>query len=66
MRFEMRIDGEMSQTFVKAFPELDHVVMGGQSVLFGSVGEPSELYGLLLRCQSLGLHVIEMRQLPDA
>ncbi|MFD7438823.1 hypothetical protein [Streptomyces sp. NPDC059861] len=66
MRFEMRIDGGTSQTLAKAFPELDHVVMGGQSVLFGSVGEPFELYRLMLRCQSLGLHVIEMRHLPDA
>ncbi|MFJ4467455.1 hypothetical protein ACIP2X_08145 [Streptomyces sp. NPDC089424] len=62
---ELRIDGEMSLSLVKAFPELDHVVVGGQSVLFGSVDEPSELYRLLLRCESLGLHVIEMRQLSE-
>ncbi|KUO08449.1 hypothetical protein U5640_38115 [Streptomyces sp. SS7] len=65
MRYEIRVDGQMSETLIKVFPELDHVVMSGQTVLFGHVVDEAHLYGLLARCQSLGLRVLEMRQMPD-
>jgi hypothetical protein len=64
MHYEIRVEGHMSETLAKAFPELDHVVMAGQTVLFGSVVDEAQLYGLLARCQSLGLRVLEMRQVP--
>ncbi|KUN85411.1 hypothetical protein [Streptomyces griseoruber] len=65
MRYEIRVDGQMSETLIKVFPELDHVVMSGQTVLFGHIVDEAHLYGLLARCQSLGLRVLEMRQMPD-
>lgn len=65
MRYEIRVDGHMSETLAKAFPELDHVVMSGQTVLYGPVLDEAQLYGLLARFQSLGLRVVEMRQLPE-
>ena len=36
----------------------------GQTILFGPVVDEAHLYGLLARCRSLGLRVVEMRQLP--
>jgi hypothetical protein len=65
MRYEIRVEGHVSKTLAKVFPELDHVVMSGQTVLFGPVVDDAHLYGLLARCQSLGLRVLEMRRLPD-
>ncbi len=65
MRYEIRVDGHVSETLSKAFPELDHVVMSGQTVLFGPIVDEAHLYGLLARCQSLGLRVVEMRQVPE-
>ena len=65
MRYEIRIEGHLSETLAKAFPELGHVVMSGQTILFGPVVDEGHLYGLLARCQSLGLRVVEMRQLSD-
>ncbi|MFF8396931.1 hypothetical protein [Streptomyces sp. NPDC016172] len=65
MHYEIRVDGHMSETLSKAFPELDHVMMAGQTVLFGPVVDEAHLYGLLARCQSLGLRVVEMRQVPE-
>ncbi|MFI0512106.1 hypothetical protein RKD19_001262 [Streptomyces canus] len=65
MRYEIRVDGHMSDTMAEAFPELERVVMSGQTVLFGSVIDEAQLFGLLARCQSLGLHVVEMRRMPD-
>ncbi|MZF84526.1 hypothetical protein [Streptomyces sp. SID5643] len=65
MRYEIRIAGQMSETLAKVFPELDHVVVSGQTLLFGPVVDDAHLYGLLTRFQSLGLRVVEMRQLPE-
>ncbi|MCK8434710.1 hypothetical protein G3I77_17290 [Streptomyces sp. D2-8] len=65
MHYEIRVDGHMSETMSKAFPELDHVMMSGQTVLFGPVVDEAHLYGLLARCQALGLRVVEMRQVPE-
>ncbi|MEU1273125.1 hypothetical protein [Streptomyces sp. NPDC005799] len=64
-RYEIRIDGQLSTTLTAAFPELDHVVMSGQTVLFGPVVDEAQLYGLLIRCRSLGLRVVEMCQVPE-
>lgn len=65
MRYEIRVDGQMSETLTRAFPELEHVMMSGQTVLYGPVVDEAHLYGLLARFQSLGLHVVEMRRLPE-
>ncbi|MET7738518.1 hypothetical protein ABZT02_45830 [Streptomyces sp. NPDC005402] len=65
MRYEIRVDGHMSETLIRAFPELEHVQMAGQTVLSGPVVDEAQLYGLLARCRSLGLQVLEMRQLPE-
>ncbi|MEU0443144.1 hypothetical protein ABZ202_25935 [Streptomyces sp. NPDC006186] len=65
MRYEIRVEGNLSDTMAKAFPELGHVVMSGQTVLYGPVVDEAQLYGLLARCRSLGLHVLEMRRVPE-
>jgi hypothetical protein len=65
MRYEIRVDGHLSETLTEAFPELEHVVMSGQTVLYGPVIDEAHLYGLLTRFQSLGLRVVEMRELPE-
>ncbi|ANP50548.1 hypothetical protein J2Z21_004286 [Streptomyces griseochromogenes] len=65
MRYEIRVDGRMSETLSKAFPELEHVVTSEQTLLFGRVVDEAHLFGLLARCRSLGLRVLEMRQLPE-
>ncbi|MGN9789814.1 hypothetical protein ACWGH4_01015 [Streptomyces sp. NPDC054847] len=65
MRYEIRVEGHISETLAKAFPELGYVVMSGQTVLFGPVVDDAHLYGLLARFQSLGLRVLEMRQVPE-
>ncbi|MFE2039359.1 hypothetical protein ACFXAZ_00240 [Streptomyces sp. NPDC059477] len=65
MRYEIRVEGLMSDTLTQAFPEFGHVMISGQTVLFGPVVDEAHLYGLLSRFQSLGLLVVEMRQLPE-
>lgn len=65
MRYEIRVEGHLSETLARAFPELDHVLMSGQTILFGLVVDDAHLYGLVARCQSLGLRLLEMRRLPE-
>ncbi|MCT7356260.1 hypothetical protein N4P33_29550 [Streptomyces sp. 15-116A] len=65
MRYEIRVDGHLSEPLINVFPELDHVVMSGQTLLFGHIVDDAHLYGLLARCQSLGLRVLEIRQVPE-
>lgn len=65
MRYEIRVEGHLSETLARAFPELDHVLMSDQTILFGLVVDDAHLYGLVARCQSLGLRLLEMRRLPE-
>lgn len=65
MRYEIRVDGCLSEALIEVFPELDHVTMPGQTLLFGHVVDEAHLYGLLARCQSLGLRILELRQMPE-
>ncbi|MBB4984413.1 MULTISPECIES: hypothetical protein [Streptomyces] len=62
---EIRVDGLMSETLIGSFPELEHVVVSGQTLLYGPLLDEAHLYGLLARLQSLGLHVVELRRLPE-
>ncbi|MFI6009215.1 hypothetical protein ACIBAG_10325 [Streptomyces sp. NPDC051243] len=65
MRYEIRVDGQMSDELTTAFPELDSFVVPRQTVLYGQVKDDSQLYGLLVRFQSLGLRILEFRRLPE-
>jgi hypothetical protein len=66
VRYEIRVSGVLQETTRReGFPELDSVVVSGQTVLFGDVVDEAHLFGLLNRFQSLGLTVTEMRQLPE-
>jgi hypothetical protein len=65
MRYEIRVDGQMSDELTTAFPELDSFVVPHQTVLYGKVDDEAHLYGLLIWFQSLGLHIVEFRRLPE-
>ncbi|MEU7638022.1 MULTISPECIES: hypothetical protein [unclassified Streptomyces] len=66
MRYEFRVTGRFSPSLTGEFPELDTVRVPEQTVLFGTVTDEAHLYGLLLRFQDLGLHVEEVRRLPES
>ncbi|WP_329391234.1 hypothetical protein OG625_35600 [Streptomyces sp. NBC_01351] len=64
MRYEFRVSGVVTDTLAASFPELDRIPVREQTLLLGTVADEAHLYGLLMRFQSLGLRVLEMRQLP--
>ncbi|MDI2124994.1 hypothetical protein [Yinghuangia seranimata] len=65
MRYEFRVAGDVSEPVGGAFPELDRARVPDQTLFFGTVTDEAHLYQVLMRFQSLGLHVLEMRQLPQ-
>jgi hypothetical protein len=64
MRYEFRIAGVVPDALTKTFPELDSAPAPENTRFFGAVTDEAHLYGLLIRFQSLGLRVLEMRELP--
>jgi hypothetical protein len=50
----------------EAFPELEAVVIGKQTVFYGDVIGEAHLFGLLARFRMFGLLIVEMRPFPSA
>jgi hypothetical protein len=62
--YELRIKGRLSDSVLAGFEGLRTTVQPVETVLYGSVQDQAALYGLLDRIQSLGLELVEVRQLP--
>jgi hypothetical protein len=62
--YEIRIKGRLSDSVLAGFEGLTTTVQPVETVLYGSVQDQAALYGLLDRIQSLGLELVEIRQLP--
>jgi hypothetical protein len=64
-RYEFRLAEPLSPTARAAFPELSQGTALGGDVLFGPVKGQEQLHSILARFRTMGLTVIELRQLPD-
>jgi hypothetical protein len=64
--YEIHIKGRVSESVLAAFEGLTATVQPVETVLHGPVQDQSSLHGLLDRIQSLGLELVEIRQLPAA
>ena len=65
-RYEFLLTGRLSEVAATAFPELTMASSPvGGTVHFGPVQDQAHVRGLLDRMDSLGLTVVELRQLPD-
>jgi hypothetical protein len=64
--YEIRIKGRLSDSLLAAFEGLTTTVQPVETVLYGPVQDQDQatLYRLLDRIQSLGLELVEIRQLP--
>ena len=61
--YEIRIRGRIGGTFRTAFPGLRARMQGNDTVLSGSLADRAALYGVLAMIETLGLELIELRQL---
>jgi len=61
--YAIRINGHLGEILVSAFPALAMEQQGPATVLTGVLDQPA-LYGVLAQIESLGLDLLEVRQLP--
>ena len=62
--YEIRIKGRLSDSLLAAFEGVTTTEQPVETVLYGPVQDQAALYDLLDRIQSLGLELVEIRQLP--
>ena len=63
--YEIRIRGRVGDPALATFGELNASVRPAETVLRGVIKDQAALHGLLDRIQSLGLELIEIRQVED-
>jgi hypothetical protein len=61
-QYTIRIRGQLGATALSAFPTMESDVRGRETVLSGSLEDPSAVYGVLAQLEALGLEVLELRQ----
>ena len=61
--YEIRIKGRLSDSLSGAFEDFTASVKPAETVMRGELRDQSELHGVLDRIQSLGLELIEVRQI---
>lgn len=64
--YEIRIRGRVGDSVLLAFEELTATTEPAETILYGSIPDQEALHRLLGKLQSLGLEVVEFRQLPGS
>ncbi len=63
--YEIRIRGKVGDPVLESFGDLDASVKPAETVLRGEIPDQAALHGLLDRIQSLGLELIEVKQVSE-
>jgi hypothetical protein len=63
--YEVRVRGRLGDTVRLAFADFRVHIRGGDTVITGAVTDQAALHGLLVRIESLGLELLEVRQLRE-
>ena len=63
-RYEVRVNGRLSERARGAFPAMDVTSVPAQTIVIGELAEPSDLGDLLALCMAMGLEVVSLRRLP--
>ena len=61
--YTIRIRGRLGATALSAFPSMVSELKGGETVLTGLIEDRSALFGVLAQIESLGLELLELRQI---
>jgi predicted ester cyclase len=61
--YEIRVRGRLGATFRAAFPGLRIRTQGHETVLTGPLADRAALHGMLAEIETLGLELVELRQL---
>lgn len=63
-RYEVRLNGVLSERGRDAFCGLDVAVVPRQTIVVGELAETTDLADLLAMCRAMGLEVVSLRRLP--
>lgn len=58
--YVFRIDGELSPELLDTFEPVDAVVEGGVTEFTCQVTDGAQLFGLVARCETLGLRLVSL------
>jgi hypothetical protein len=61
--YTIRIRGRLGATALSAFPSMVSELKGSETVLTGLLADRSALFGVLAQIESLGLELLELRQI---
>jgi hypothetical protein len=61
-RYEIRVEGRLSERALDAFSGMELVEVTAETVISGLVHHDAQLHELLAAIQSLGLHVMTVQQ----
>ena len=61
-QYLIRIRGWLGPTALSAFPSMASEFQGSETVLPGSLEDPSAVYGVLAQIEALGLEILELRR----
>ena len=62
LQCEIRVRGQLGQTLLAAFPDIDALRHDGETVLVGTLPDQAALFGVLARIEALGLELLEVRR----
>jgi hypothetical protein len=65
MRYQFRVDGRMSDETRAAFSDMKISEVPPQTVLEGEVLDESQLHGIIVQLQVLGITVVSVHPIPD-
>ena len=60
VRYEIRVRGLLSETFLGGFPAMEARIVGHDTVLSGELPDQAALYGVLNQVEGLGLELLEV------
>ncbi|TWF75026.1 hypothetical protein FHX44_11910 [Pseudonocardia hierapolitana] len=63
-RYEVRVNGRLSERAQGAFGTMDVRPVPPQTIMFGELGGQSDLCDLLALCSAMGLEVVSVQRLP--
>ena len=64
-KYEIRVRGRLGETSLTAFPGLRARTQDNDTVLSGWLADRAALYGLLAIIETLGLELVELRQVTN-
>jgi hypothetical protein len=63
--YTIRIQGRLGATALSAFPSMASELKASETVLTGLIEDRSPLFGVLEQLDTLGLELLELRQIPQ-